>query len=184
MSLSFEVGASCAEGGRRERTDAAPWHGADARIHARGHRGQRQGRAPGRDRNARRPRRGDHPRQHIPPLSAAGPRVNSQTRRCAPLHELAPPHAHRLRRLPGLLPREAPQDHQRRRGVPLASRRLQTLLLSRTLHDGADRAGRGHHDGLRRVRGDPRKLGAHPRLNGSDPCLGRALKAVLGTASP
>ena len=57
-------------------------------------------------------RRRDHPRQHLSPLPAPRTRAHPPRGRCAPLHELAAPHAHRLRRLPGLLPRQAPQDHR------------------------------------------------------------------------
>ena len=60
------------------------------------------------------PRRADHPRQHLSPDAAAGHRRDPRARRAARLHALAGADPHRLRRLPGLQPRGAAQDHRGR----------------------------------------------------------------------
>ena len=49
----------------------------------------------------------DHPRQHLSPVPAAGPRASSRRRRPPPVHGLAARDPHRLGRLPGLLPARA-----------------------------------------------------------------------------
>ena len=51
------------------------------------------------------------------------------------------------------------------------------------LHERADRAGRRRDDGLRRVRGNARKLGADERVDGVDACVGGAVAGVLAEAS-
>ena len=53
----------------------------------------------------RRGRRADHPRQHLPPLPAAGPRAHRAARWPAPVHGLGPADPDRLGRLPGGQPR-------------------------------------------------------------------------------
>ena len=73
-------------------------------------------------------------------LPPPGPRAHPAHGRRPQLHELAAANAYRFRRLPGLLARQAAQNQRRRRRVPLAPRRLQTLLLARALHRGPDRA--------------------------------------------
>ena len=55
-------------GARAGRLDDRPRRRRDARLHARGHARDRQGRRPARARGARRP---DHPRQHLPPALPA-----------------------------------------------------------------------------------------------------------------
>ena len=106
-------------GDRRRRPRGDPPHrprrGADARVHARRHEGDREGGRPGR---AARARGADHPRQHVPPALPAGRGDDRGARRPARVHGLGRPDPHRLGRLPGLL---APR-HAARASTTTASR--------------------------------------------------------------
>ena len=112
-----------------------------------------------------RTRRGDHPRQHVPSAPAAGRRADRAPRRPAPVHRLGPADPHRQRRLPGVLPRRAPDD-RRRKGIRFRSH----LDGSDTPADAGE--GRGHpgeprlrhRDGARRVpRATRRRATRRPR---------------------
>ena len=72
----------------------------------------------------RRPRRRDHPRQHLSPVSQAGRRTDRAGRRAAPFHRLGSTDPDRQRRLPDLQPRRSPANLGRGRRVPIAPRRL------------------------------------------------------------
>ena len=90
---------------------ADPRRRRDAPVHAR--RDERDGQGP-RSRGHRRDRRVDHPREHLPPLPAAGPRADRPARRPAPVHGLGQADPHRLRRVPGRVARR-PAGRRRRR---------------------------------------------------------------------
>jgi hypothetical protein len=119
-----------------------------AGVHAGRHPGHGQGHDPRRARGAA-PRRPDHPRQHLPPVPAPGPRGHRRRRRPAPLRRLGAADPHRLGRLPGVLAREG--GHRRRRHLPLRSRRQTDLPLARTLDGHPAGARVRHRDGVRRV---------------------------------
>ena len=85
-----------------------------------------------------RDRRLDHPRQHVPPVPAPGPRAHRAARRPAPVHGLGRPDPDRLGRVPGRLARRPAGRRRRRRHVPLPSRRLHPPVHARA----RDRASR------------------------------------------
>ena len=73
-------------------------------------------------------RRADHPRQHLSPAPAA--RRRTRSRGAGGLHRFIGwdrRDPHRQRRLPGLQPRRAPQDHGGRRPLQVAPRRQRSL---------------------------------------------------------
>ena len=133
-----------ADGSTRARVGppaARPRHRGDADLHAGRHERDRQGASPRRPRRGRRP---DHPGQHLPPVPAPGARADRAPRRPQPLHGLGPADPHRLRRLPGRLPRRSQHDRRRRGHVPQPPRRLPAPLHARVLDrdPGGPRAGR------------------------------------------
>ena len=92
-----------------------------AGLHARRDEGDRQGRRP---RRAPRSRRADHPRQHVPPPSAARRGAHRRARRAPQVHGLGRADPHGFGRFPGLFsPRHAARGGRRRRDVPLGLRR-------------------------------------------------------------
>ena len=79
-------------------------------VHPGRHQGDRQGGAARGDARARRP---GAARQRLPPVPAAGRRHRRGGGRSRPLHELARPDVHRLRRVPGAEPRRRLQEDAR-----------------------------------------------------------------------
>ena len=145
------------------------------RQHAGVHGGRHAGRGEGGDASrSRRPGRGDHPRQHLSSVSAAGRRAHRRVRRPAQLHRLEQADPHRQRRLSGVQPRRAAQSARGRGDVSLASRRQRASAdagIGRR-HPGAARI--GHRDGARRV---PRASGvarSRARVARADAAVGEA----------
>ena len=136
-------------------------------LHARGHPGRGASPQLRRPRTARgRGRAG----QHLPPHAATGRRARGRPRRAPPLHRLVWAPAHRLRRLPGLLPRT--EGHRRRRHLQLHLRRQSPSPHSRGERgDPATPRGR-HPDGARRVPAAPVAARGHPRRGGADRRVG------------
>ena len=147
MTAEFTLLAT-AGSARRGRLEARARHRRDAGFHAGGHLRHGQGDDA---RRARGPGRGDRAGQHLSPHAAAGQRNPARAWRAARLHALAPSHPHRLRRLPGVQPRIAAQDHRGGRAVPLAHRRQRGAADARRFDGHAARAGLGHRDGARRL---------------------------------
>ena len=93
----------------------------DAGVHARRDAGRRQRRHASRSRVHR---RRDPAEQHLSSVSASRRRPHRAPRRSASFHRLEQADSDRQRRLSGVQPRRAPDDHRRGRALPLASRRL------------------------------------------------------------
>ena len=133
---------------------ADPRRRRDAAVHARRHERDGQGAPSGRH---PRGRRHDHPREHLPPLPAAGSRSDRAARRAPPVHGLGRADPDRLRRLPGGLARRPPGRRRRRRDVPQPPRRVDP-----SVHPGArDRASRRRSDRTSRSRSTSRSTRAH-----------------------
>ena len=119
-------------------------------------------------------RRADHARQHVPPDAAAGHGRDARARRPASLHALGAADPDRLRRLPGLQPGDAAQDHGGGRQLPLAGQRRSGAADAGALDAGAARPRCGHRDDLRRVHAVPGDRGGGAHVDGAVAALGRA----------
>ncbi len=165
---------------RRPADDGAR-RGRDARLHARRHARDGQGR---RSARARAARRAGHPRQHLPPALPPRRRADRGARRPPPVHGLGAADPHRFRRLPGLLARRDAQDRRRRRHVPLGLRRLPGALHARARDGRAGLARLRHRDGLRRVRAGRRAARRARARRRAHRALGRALRRRAAARGP
>ena len=129
---------------------------------------------------ARGARRGDHPRQHLPPVPAARRRPHRARRRAAPLHRLGPSDPHRQRRLPGVQSGDDAADSRGGSRVPLAPRRRAARPHAGARHRRPGAARVGHRHGAGRVHRDAGHTRGRPGVDGSDPSAGRG---ALATAS-
>ena len=107
-------------------------------------------------------RRADLPRQHLPPVAAAGAGSHPSPRRPARLHGLAEADPDRFRRLSGVLAGRHAQDHRGRRQVLVADQRRQAVPDAGNLD--ADPAGAEfrHRDDLRRMHALSRRRTTKP----------------------
>ena len=126
-----------------------------------------------------RPGRRDRARQHVSSDAAPGQRGDARARRTAWIHALAHADPHRLRRLPGLQPREPAQDHRGGRAVPLADRRRAGAPHARGVHGRAARARLRHRDGARRLHALSRDRATGARIDGAVDALGGAQPRAL-----
>ena len=125
-------------------------------------------------------RRADPSGQYLSPLSAAGSGAGAAAGRPARFHVVAARDSHRLGRLPGLQPERTAQGQRRRRDVSFASGRLFAFLQPGERDGGADRAGRRHHHGVRRVHGVSRRMRARARQSMEiDAALGGAQQEIF-----
>ncbi len=147
-------------------------HGRHAGVHA--GRNLRHGQGDGAE-GARRTRRADRPRQHVPSVAASRRRRHQRARRPPSIHGLAPPDPHRFRRLSGLQPGLDAQRARRGRHVRLARQRRQAAADAGNRDGGPARARSRRRDGLRRMHAlpcDARRGGA---IDGAVAALGAAL---------
>ena len=90
----------------------------------------------------------NHPRQHLSSQHPARTRHHPRRRRPAPIHELGQADSDRQRRLPGLQPRQNPENQAARRRIPLAPRRLAAVSRPEGSDGNPARARLGHRDGV------------------------------------
>ena len=142
-------------------------------VHARGHLRHGEG---DHHRPAARARQPGGAREHLPLGHAPRGGAGGRGRGHPPLHELRRPHAHRLRRIPGVLAGRHREALRRRGHVPVHLRRQQDPLDARGehAHPGAHR--RRH----RHAAGPVRPLPRHPRVRGAR----RGLLQRLGASLP
>ena len=163
---------------------AEPRRRRNADLHAGRHLRHRQGDPAAR---TRRNPRADHPRQHVSPVAAPGPRNDRRARRTARLHELETADPHRLGRLPGLFARRSAQDHRGRRHLRVADQRRQAVPLARNLDADPEGAEFGHRDAVRRMHAlrDQRRADLAPgrrRFHAHVDALGEALRRRIRAA--
>ena len=175
--LGATLPPSCAPGrrhGRRSPADAGARRRRDAAVHAGRHERHGQGAPSGRRQGGRRV---DHPRQHLPPVPAAGPRAHRAARRPAPVHGLGPADPDRLGRLPGRVAGRPAGRRRGRRHVPQPPRRVGPPVHAGALDRGPGGA-RGGRRGRVRPAGDA-VVAARPVVgrHGTDASLGGAVAA-------
>ena len=116
----------------------------------------------------------NHPRQHLPSQHPARPGHHPRRRRPAPVHELAQADPHRQRRLPGLQPRQNPQNQAARRRIPFAPGRLAAVSRPEGSDGNPARARLGHRHGVRRMPAARRARRASSATPSNAPSAGRA----------
>ena len=122
-------------------------------------------------------RRVDHPRQHLPPVPAAGPRADRAARRAAPVHGLGPADPHRLGRVPGRLARRPAGRRRGRRDVPQPPRRLDSTGSRRSSRSASRRRSAPTSRSRSTSRSTRRRRGPSSPTRPSGPIAGRSARS-------